>query len=134
MKEKTLSERITERRKAIGLTQQQVATKIGKSHVTVYKWESGDVEPKGKNLFSLAQALQCSPAWLMFGDEEHTPSEPVAAISDLDPRKVKLLELFDSLPESEKEVVMEDLELKVEHFNKLYKELLAVRKAQSLKK
>lgn len=134
MKEKNLNERITERRKAMGLTQQQVADKIGRSHVTVYKWETGDSEPKGKNLFALAQVLQCTPTWLMFGDEEQAPSEPVHAISDLEPRKKKLLELFDSLPESEKEVVMQDLELKVEHFNRLYKELLAVRSAKNAKK
>ncbi|EDW9970521.1 helix-turn-helix domain-containing protein, partial [Salmonella enterica] len=52
MKNLTLSDRLAMRRKALGLTQQQVADAVGRSGVSVYKWESGQNEPKGQNLIA----------------------------------------------------------------------------------
>lgn len=69
---KTLGERSKERRKIINLTQLQLSRKVGVSSVTISQWESGDTSPKGENLYKLAQALQCSPDWLMFGDRKNT--------------------------------------------------------------
>lgn len=69
---KTLGERSKERRKIINLTQLQLSKKVGVSSVTISQWESGDTSPKGENLYKLAQALQCSPDWLMFGDSKNT--------------------------------------------------------------
>ena len=67
----TLGERSKERRKIIKLTQIQLSKKVGVSGVTISQWESGDTSPKGENLYKLAQALMCSPDWLMFGDSKH---------------------------------------------------------------
>ncbi|HCL5283264.1 TPA: helix-turn-helix domain-containing protein [Salmonella enterica] len=131
MKPITLHERITARRKDLGYTQQKVADMVGKSHVTIYKWEMGDTEPKGKNLFALATALKCSPTWLMFGDEEQTPPPAAEMSNELDERQTRLLDLFNSLPESEKEKIIGELESRVENFNRLFEELLKVRKSHS---
>lgn len=133
MKMTTLHERITARRKDLGYTQQKLADMVGKSHVTIYKWEMGDTEPKGKNLFALSAALKCSPTWLMFGDEEQTPVPAVELPQELDGRQTKLLQLFDSLPESEKEKIIRELEARVDNFNRLFDELLKVRKNQPSK-
>lgn len=133
MKMTTLHERITARRKDLGYTQQKLADMVGKSHVTIYKWEMGDTEPKGKNLFALSTALKCSPTWLMFGDEEQTPVPAVELPQELDDRQAKLLQLFDSLPESEKEKIIRELEARVDNFNRLFDELLKVRKNQPSK-
>lgn len=130
MKPTTLHERITARRKELGYTQQKLADMVRKSHVTVYKWETGDAEPKGKNLFALATALKCSPTWLMFGDEEQAPVPATELPKELDDRQAKLLELFGSLPESEKEKIIRELEARVDNFNRLFDELLKVRKNQ----
>lgn len=133
MKMTTLPERITARRKDLGYTQQKLADMVGKSHVTIYKWEMGDAEPKGKNLFALSTALKCSPTWLMFGDEEQTPVPVEELPQELDDRQTKLLQLFDSLPESEKEKIIRELEARVDNFNRLFEELLKVRKNQPSK-
>lgn len=128
-----LSTRMAARRKELGLTQQQLANHIKKSYVTVYRWEQGEVEPKGKNLFALASALKCSPAWLLFGDEQTSPTPADELPATLSDREKRLLELFNFLPESEKEIQINELEARVENFNKLFDELLKVRKSTAKK-
>ncbi|HCJ7743633.1 TPA: helix-turn-helix domain-containing protein [Citrobacter freundii] len=134
MKIETLSDRIAARRKELGLTQQQLADLVKKSSVSVFKWESGQTEPKGKSLFALSTALRCSPTWLLFGDEEQIPTPVESLPTSLDERQQRLLDLFDSLPESEKESYLNELEARVENFNRLFEELLKVRKSQTNKK
>ncbi|CAD7562652.1 helix-turn-helix domain-containing protein [Salmonella enterica subsp. enterica serovar Saintpaul] len=134
MKIETLSDRIAARRKELGLTQQQLADLVKKSSVSVFKWESGQTEPKGKSLFALSTALRCSPTWLLFGDEEQIPTPVESLPTALDERQQRLLDLFDSLPESEKESYLNELEARVENFNRLFEELLKVRKSQTNKK
>lgn len=66
-------ERIRARRKDLKLTQRALAKLVNVAHVTISQWETGDSEPGGKNLFSLSNALQCSPTWILYGDEAATP-------------------------------------------------------------
>lgn len=134
MKIETFSDRLSARRKALGLTQQQLADKVKKSSVSVFKWENGQTEPKGASLFALSQALRCSPTWLLFGDEEQEPLPVDQLPVELDERQQRLLQLFESLPESEKEAFIKELDSRVENFNRLFEELLSVRKKQSVKK
>ncbi len=49
-------------RKRVGLTQVQLAQKIGKSPSTVAKWEAKDVVPKGtpSEIKRLCEAYQCT--------------------------------------------------------------------------
>ncbi|WP_158785126.1 helix-turn-helix domain-containing protein [Pantoea sp. BAV 3049] len=129
-----LPRRITSRRVELGLSQQQVADLIKRSYVSVYRWEAGETEPKGKNLLALANALKCSPAWLLYGDEELTPIAATAIPSEMDDRQKRLLELFEALPESEKQACILDLEARVENNDRLFEELLKIRKKISKKK
>lgn len=128
MRIETLNERIKARRTELKMSQQKLADAVKVSHVTIFKWENGDTEPKGKNLFSLAKVLKCTPTWLLYGDEASTPLPVDELPTELDERQQKLLDLFDSLPESEKERHIMDLELKVDGFNALFEELLMARK------
>ncbi|EFT8655604.1 helix-turn-helix domain-containing protein [Salmonella enterica] len=134
MKNLTLSDRLAMRRKALGLTQQQVADAVGRSGVSVYKWESGQNEPKGQNLIALARVLKCSATWLLFGDEDQSPLPVEELPTELDERQKLLLELFDSLPESEKERQIIELTNKVNDFNRLFDELLTARKNKKTSK
>ncbi|HCB7786807.1 TPA: helix-turn-helix domain-containing protein, partial [Escherichia coli] len=63
----TISERIRNRRKDVGLTQQQVAKAIGISRVSVTKWENGSSKPDGENLYLLSKLLSKSPEWILYG-------------------------------------------------------------------
>jgi SOS-response transcriptional repressor LexA len=68
--------RIRERRKALKLTQQQVAKRLGVSHVALSQWERGDTEPRGSNLYNLCEVLGCDPAWLLSGKNAASNIEP----------------------------------------------------------
>lgn len=128
MKKLTFNDRITSRRKELGLTQQQLADAVGISGVSVYKWEAGINTPKGQNLFSLAEALRCSPTWLLNGTDSDEPLRAEELLPRLDDRQKLLLDLFDSLPESEKDRHINELKDKVDGFQRLFDELLLVKK------
>ena len=52
-------------RARLGLTADEVATKVGVSHNQIYRWESGQQEPTSMKLLSLARLYKCSPDYLM---------------------------------------------------------------------
>ncbi|ECU9178387.1 helix-turn-helix domain-containing protein [Salmonella enterica subsp. enterica serovar Newport] len=133
MKNIELNDRIRSRRTQLDMSQQKLADAVKVSHVTIFKWESGETQPRGKNLFTLSKALKCSPTWLLYGDEDQTPLPPSEIPAELDERQQRLLELFDSLPESEKDRHLTELEQKVDDFNALFEELLAARKKSQKK-
>lgn len=56
----TFHEHLTRRRKALGLSQEELAAKIGVSRQAVSKWETGDVVPDLNRLLALAEALNTS--------------------------------------------------------------------------
>lgn len=58
--------RIKERRKALGLSADEVARKIGKTRSTIYRYESGDIDNLPIELLDpLSEALQTTPEYLM---------------------------------------------------------------------
>lgn len=70
MKKESAGGRIRNRRKALKLTQQAVASGIGVSHVAVSQWEKDETVPRGENLLRLAEWLQCTAAWIIDGEGE----------------------------------------------------------------
>ena len=67
----TTGERIRDARKAKGMTQGELAEKIGVKTPAVYKYESGlVVNLKQETIGKLAAALDVSPSWLMCLDNE----------------------------------------------------------------
>ena len=69
----TLGQRIRERREALGLSQEQVAEKMGVSRQAVGKWESDDARPSTDNLLRLAALLVVEVQELASGE---TPAPP----------------------------------------------------------
>lgn len=130
MNDKTLGRRLLARRKELKLTQRDAAKRTGVAHVTISQWERDETQPAGKRLFALAKTLQCSPTWLLFGDEDKTPppAQPLPSSSDLLPAHRELIDLFDALPASEQESQLNQLRARVENFNNLFEEMLASRK------
>ncbi|ECJ2444978.1 helix-turn-helix domain-containing protein [Salmonella enterica subsp. diarizonae] len=126
-----MCDRITMRRKELGLTQRALAKMVGLSGVSILKWENGQNEPSGKNLFALSNALKCSPTWLLFGDEDKSPTPADDLPLTLDQQQQQLLDLFNQLPESEKSNLIKEVSARVDNFNRLFEELL---KARNLRK
>lgn len=66
-----MAEKIRKRRIELGLTQEELAAKIGVQKSTVVKYESGRVQNIKRAMIStLAKALECDPVWLMDLDSE----------------------------------------------------------------
>lgn len=135
MEKITLGSRVLSRRKELGLTQREAAKRTQVAHVTISQWERDETQPTGTRLFALAKALQCTPTWLMFGDEEQAPvpGHLMDKTPDLSEKHKELIDLFDSLPESEQDAHLRELRARVENFNKLFEELLKARKNKSRK-
>lgn len=55
-----LRDNISERRRAAGLTQEDVASRLGVSRQTVGKWESGRATPELEKLIALCDLLGCT--------------------------------------------------------------------------
>ena len=51
---------IAEKRKRVGLTQDELAKKLGVSQAAVSLWELGTSSPNSSLLLKLADALECS--------------------------------------------------------------------------
>lgn len=136
MKESSsLGQRALARRKELKLTQREAAKLVGVAHVTISQWERNETQPVGARLFALAKALSCTPTWLLFGDEQQTPTpaEELAPAPQLSDRHMELLDLFDSLPESEQNAQLQQMRARVKNFNKLFEEMLKARQRQTKK-
>lgn len=129
MSEQLPGQRIRSRRKQLKLSQDSLGAAAGISGSSISLWENGNTFPTGKNLHSLAHALQCSPTWILFGDEDKTPGEPVPIEEKFnlsDDEKV-LVELYRQLPKSAQEDQIEEMKARAENYNLLYNELIEVR-------
>lgn len=60
-------DRVTSRMRELNLSATDISKLTGVSKATVSFWVSGTNGAKGKNLLSLAKALECSPDWLSEG-------------------------------------------------------------------
>ncbi|WP_220711628.1 helix-turn-helix domain-containing protein [Citrobacter freundii] len=131
----SLGQRALARRKELKLTQREAAKLAGVAHVTISQWERDETQPVGTRLFSLAKALSCTPTWLLFGDEQHNPvpANELPSTTQLTDKHRELIDLFDSLPESEQEAQLQEMRARVQNFNKLFEELLQARQRQTKK-
>lgn len=131
----SLGQRALARRKELKLTQREAAKLAGVAHVTISQWERDETQPVGTRLFSLAKALSCTPTWLLFGDEQQNPvpANELPSTTQLTDKHRELIDLFDSLPESEQEAQLQEMRARVQNFNKLFEELLQARQRQTRK-
>src|SRR5207248_2610861 len=73
---------LAERRKAVGLTQEQLATLLGVERSTVVRWEAGETEPLPWCRPKLAEALAVSPDVLhgLLTNVDHLQAYPPDAV------------------------------------------------------
>ncbi|WP_174847531.1 helix-turn-helix domain-containing protein [Yersinia artesiana] len=74
----------------------------------------------------LSEAFGVSLSWLL-SDEADNPEPPIVPAVVLSERQRELLNLFDRLPESDKDNYIEALRTKVENYDRLFNELLKSR-------
>ena len=61
---------IAEKRKGLGLTQQQLADRLNISFQAVSKWENGSTYPNIESLYELATALNVTVDEILIGNEK----------------------------------------------------------------
>lgn len=80
----TTGERIRAARIRAGMTQAELAAKVGVKYSAIHKYESGlVVNLKRETIFALAKALNVRPSYLMCVDQEELPEEVVKADEDI---------------------------------------------------
>ena len=105
-----MAERIRERRKEMGFTQEELALALGLQKAAVAKYESGRVENiKQAVLLKMAELLDCTPAYLM--GWTNIPIEAEASmtfsVSDLTEEQRHMIELFSSMSRDNRARVLE---------------------------
>ena len=107
------SERLKDLRKQAGLTQVDVAERLGVSQPAYASWERGIKKPTQENLVKIAQVLNVPVDYLVGNSEERT--------DELD--NIELLFRINSkgLTEEEKEVFKKELIEFMEERKKLFK-------------
>jgi len=73
MTQEIFGERLKKRRKELRLTQKELGDAIGVTRQTVIQWERGNFSPDMEKLGRIAEALECSAAWLLGETEEPEP-------------------------------------------------------------
>ena len=69
----TVGQRIAQKRKELGLSQEGLGDKLGVSRQAIYKWESDASLPEVEKLVALSRIFSVPVGWLL-GEEEH-PSD-----------------------------------------------------------
>lgn len=65
-----IGDRIKQRRLELGIDADELATRIGKSRATIYRYENGDIENMPTTVLEpIAKALNTTPAYLMGWDD-----------------------------------------------------------------
>lgn len=98
MIEKEIGTRIYTRRKALGLTLQDVADRVHVARSTIQRYEAGSIsQMKMPVLYSIAQALSVNPDWLIGKSEVMEPLTAPALSFTLTPTEADLVQTFRSL-------------------------------------
>ena len=83
----TLGEKLTQARKAAGLTQADVAAKLNVSRQAVSRWESGQSKPSTERLLALGELYGVSIDQLLNTENVEMPAvETVSAPPEMEPR------------------------------------------------
>jgi transcriptional regulator with XRE-family HTH domain len=82
--------RIAERRTQLGMTQEELAIKLGWDHKKIWRYESGLNKPSLDALDALAGALQTSIDWLV-GRSDHVSSPSKTDLSLLEQELIKIV-------------------------------------------
>lgn len=84
----TTGDRIKARREELGLSVEDIATRLGKHRATIYRYESNDIENFPADvLVPLAQVLETSPAYLMGWEDSGSTSPLPSNVTPLRPMK-----------------------------------------------
>lgn len=110
--EKT-GERLRQVRKSHGITQQEMANRVGVSKQTLLRYEKGQREPEISFLYRFIESTKANAAFVLMGQEPVFDTEELGVIS-LDESERNLIELFRGLKDSDKQRLLSTLEILID--------------------
>ena len=106
--------RLKELRQIKGLTQSQLADKLGCNQTAIGKYERGDLQPRIETLFKLANIFDCSIDYLLGYEKDAEYSYANTNPSD---KEKRILELFGQLPEDGQQTIIDTMRFMVKTKN-----------------
>ena len=104
----SVGKRIKERRKELGMTVDEVASKLGKNRATIYRYESDEIENLPITVLEpLAKILNVSPSYLMGWDDDALNDIPLALLKHYQEEGMTDIEMIEAY-ENFKKAEMED--------------------------
>ena len=106
---KTVGQRMSQRRKELRLSVDELAQRLGKARATVYRYENGDIENLPLDLLNpIAEALEVSPSYLMGWESDNQQKEkPTAQDDRLSQETLELIECIKKLPEDKVQMLLQ---------------------------
>ena len=102
----TIGKRIKARREELGLTQRELAAKMGYTdHTTITRIESGRTDPPQTRVAQFAKVLGVTPGHLMGWDAEPEDLGAIAARVLQEPGTLKMVQDFLMLDEADRNTV-----------------------------
>ncbi len=98
MVQQLFGERLKKRRKEQRFTQEELGQNVGVTRQTVIQWERGSFSPDMDKLSRIAEALECSAAWLLGETDNPAPFQ------DFEDIQKNLSEEFIHIPLMDKEM------------------------------
>lgn len=86
----SIGQRIAQKRKELGLSQEALGEELGVSRQAIYKWESDSAVPEVEKLIQLSKRFGVSVGWLL-GVEE-APAQERAADDELSEQQLRMVE------------------------------------------
>ena len=87
----TTGQRIAQKRKEIGLSQEALGEEVGVSRQSIYKWESDAALPEIDKLVALSRRFGVTVGWLL-GVEEAPEAPPAPDSRELTDAQLKMVE------------------------------------------
>jgi transcriptional regulator with XRE-family HTH domain len=95
-------------RKGRGVTQLQLAEKLGVTQATVARYEKGIMTPEVKRVTQMAKVLEVSVQELL--EEKEVRPLPPASRAHGNSRQARMQELFTTLPPSDQKAILKNAE------------------------
>lgn len=102
-----VGKRIRHRRWMIGMTQQQLAEKVGIKFQQIQKYETGMNRVSASRLWDIAQAVDVPVAFFFDGLEEGQSQQPVEGDILADKEALQLVRAYYAMPEAQRRQIFE---------------------------